>query len=52
MLLRNLNPLKVCNGSRLNITNLQNNLIETKILTGQYKGEEVMFSKIPLIPSD
>ena len=34
------------------ITNLQNNLIEAKILTGQYKGEEVMFPKIPLIPSD
>ena len=52
MLLRNLNPTKLCNGSRLIITNLQNNLIEAKILTGQYKGEEVMFPKIPLIPSD
>ena len=55
MLLRNLNPPKLCNGSRLIITNLQNNLIEAKILTGiiyQYKGEEVMFPKIPLIPSD
>ena len=52
MLLRNLNPPKLCNGSRLIITNLQHNLIEVKILTGQYKGEEVMFPKIPLIPSD
>ena len=52
MLLRNLNPTKLCNGSRLIITNLQNNLIEAKILTGQYNGEEVMFPKIPLIPSD
>ena len=52
MLLRHLNPPKLCNGSRLIITNLQNNLIEAKILTGQYKGEEVMFLKIPLIPSD
>ena len=52
MLLRNLNPTKLCNGSRLIITNLQNNLIEAKLLTGQYKGEEVMFPKIPLIPSD
>ena len=54
MLLRNLNPTKLCNGSRLIITNLQKllNLIEAKILTGQYKGEEVMFPKIPLIPSD
>ena len=34
------------------ITNLQNNLIEDKILTGQYKGEEVMFPKIPMIPSE
>ena len=51
MLLRNLNPNKLCNGSRLIITNLQNNLIEAKILTGQYKGEEVMFPKILLIPS-
>ena len=52
MLLRNLNPQKLCNGSRLIITILQNNLIEANILTGQYKGEEVMFPKIPLIPSD
>ena len=52
MLLRNLNPPKVCNGSILIITNLQNNLIEAKILTGQYKVEEVMFPKIPLTPSD
>ena len=52
MLLRNLNPPKLCNGSILIITNLQNNLIEAKILTSQYKGEEVMFPKIPLIPSD
>ena len=52
MLLRNLNPPKLCNGSRLIITNLHNNLIEAKILTGQYKGEEVMIPKIPLIPSD
>ena len=51
MLLINLNPHKLCNGSRLIITNLQNNLIEAKILTGQYKGEEVMFPKILLIPS-
>ena len=34
MLLGNLNPPKLCNGSRLIITNLQNNLIEAKILTG------------------
>ena len=27
-------------------------MIEAKILTGQYKGEEVMIPKIPLIPSD
>ena len=52
MLLRNLNTPKFCNGSRLIITNLQNNLIEAKILTVQYKGEEVMFPKIPLIHSD
>ena len=52
MLLRNLNPPKLCNRSRLIITNLQNNLIEAKILTGQYKGEEITIHKIPLIPSD
>ena len=52
MLLRNLNPPKLCNGYRLIITNLQNNLIEAKILKSQYKGEEVIFPKMPLIPSD
>ncbi|GFV81298.1 ATP-dependent DNA helicase [Trichonephila clavipes] len=52
MLLRNLNPSKLCNGTKLQVKNLHNNAIEATILTGKYKGEVVFISRIPLIPSD
>ena len=52
ILLRNLDPPRLCNGSRLLVTNLKNHIIEARILTGEYKGEQVMIPKIPLIPSD
>ncbi|GFW34954.1 ATP-dependent DNA helicase [Trichonephila clavipes] len=52
MLLRNLNPPKLCNGTKLQVKNLHNNVIEATILTGKYEGEVVFIPRIPLIPSD
>lgn len=52
MLLRNLNPPKLCNGTRLKITVLQKNVIEATVFTGCARGESVLIPRIPLIPSD
>jgi len=51
MLLRNLSPPKLCNGTRLRITDLQKNLIEAQIMTGFAKGESVFIPRILMIPS-
>lgn len=50
--LRNLNPPKLCNGTRLAVKRLQNNLIVATILIGKFKGEEVLIPRIPLITTD
>ena len=52
MVLRNLDPQKICNGTRLTIKNMSNNLLQATILTGKYSGEDVFIPRIPLIPSD
>ncbi|KAG2464048.1 PIF1 helicase, partial [Polypterus senegalus] len=52
MLLRNLQPPKLCNGTRLQVTCLQKNLIEATIFTGICSGERVCIPCIPVIPSD
>ncbi|GFY04395.1 ATP-dependent DNA helicase [Trichonephila clavipes] len=52
MLLRNLNPPKLCNSTKLQVKNLHNNVIEATILTGKYEAEVVFIPRIPLIPSD
>ncbi|XP_044591468.1 ATP-dependent DNA helicase RRM3-like [Cotesia glomerata] len=52
MLLRNLNPPKLCNDTRLQVKTLRKNLIEAIIFTGKYEGENVFIPRIPLIPSD
>lgn len=52
ILLRNLNPPKLCNGTRLRIVALHKNLIEATILTGCGKGENVLIPRIPIIPSN
>ena len=51
MLMRNLDPPKLCNGTRLKILKLHENVIEAKIIVGDYKGEEVFIPRIPLIPT-
>ncbi|XP_063904727.1 uncharacterized protein LOC135123780 [Zophobas morio] len=52
MLLRNLNPPKLCNGTRLQITALHRNVVEATIITGCAQGEKVFIPRIPLIPSE
>ncbi|KAJ8891752.1 hypothetical protein PR048_004305 [Dryococelus australis] len=50
MLLSNLNPPKLCNGSRLKVVALQKNIIKAKMLTGYGKGDTVFIPWIPIIP--
>jgi hypothetical protein len=53
MLLRNLNTRRgLCNGTRLVVEELKNNVIKAKILTGNSSGEQVLIPRIDLIPSD
>ncbi|EPB68564.1 hypothetical protein ANCCEY_12347 [Ancylostoma ceylanicum] len=52
MLLRNIDPPKLCNGTRLCVKRLLPNVIEATILTGKSKGEDVFIPRIPMIPTD
>ena len=52
MLLRNLDPPNLCNGTRLSVKKLSNNIIEATILTGPASGKDVFIPRIPVIPSD
>lgn len=52
MLLRNLIPPKLCNGTRLRVKTLHKNVIEVTIFPGCGMGETVFLIRIPLIPSD
>ncbi|XP_054723053.1 ATP-dependent DNA helicase PIF1-like [Uloborus diversus] len=52
MLLRNLDPPNLCNGTRMSIKKLHNNIIEATVLTGPAAGTDVLIPRIPIIPSD
>ncbi|XP_046666559.1 ATP-dependent DNA helicase pif1-like [Homalodisca vitripennis] len=52
ILLRNINPPRLCNGTRLSVKKMMNNVIEATILTGKFKGEDVLLPRIPMIPTD
>ena len=51
-MLQNINQPKLCNGPRLSVKKLMTNIIEAKILTGPFKGEDVLIPRIPMILSD
>lgn len=52
MLLRNLSPPNMCNGTRLLIKDLKDNLIVATILTGPAAGQLAHIPRIPMIPTD
>ncbi|GFX89533.1 ATP-dependent DNA helicase [Trichonephila clavipes] len=52
ILLRNINPPRLCNGTRLAVKKMMNDVIEAKILTRKFKGEDVLLPRIPMIPTD
>ncbi|GBL88272.1 hypothetical protein AVEN_222196-1 [Araneus ventricosus] len=52
ILLRNLDPPKVCNGTRLCVSKLMVNVIQATILTSNNEEESVFIPRIHLIPSD
>ncbi|XP_072398075.1 ATP-dependent DNA helicase PIF6-like [Diabrotica undecimpunctata] len=52
ILLRNLNPPQLCNGTRLVIKKISGNILEATILAGKFKGKVVLLPRIPMIPSD
>uniref|UniRef100_A0A0L8IDV1 ATP-dependent DNA helicase n=1 Tax=Octopus bimaculoides TaxID=37653 RepID=A0A0L8IDV1_OCTBM len=51
MLLRNLEPPRLCNGTRLVIKKMMSHVIEATILSGCGKGDDVFIPRIPLTPS-
>ena len=51
-MLRNINQPKLCNGTRLSVKKLMIIIIEAKILTGPFEGEDVLITRIPMIPTD
>lgn len=52
MLLRNLSPPSMCNGTRLLIKELKDNLIVATIMTGPAAGQLAHIPRIPMIPTD
>lgn len=52
ILLRNLNPPKLGNGTRLQIKTIHKHVIKACIFTGVNQGEIVFIRRITLIPSD
>jgi ATP-dependent DNA helicase PIF1 len=52
ILVRNINPPRLCNGTRLSVRNVMNNIIEATILNGKFKGEDVLLPRIPMIATD
>ena len=51
-MLRNIKQPKLCDGTRLSVKKLMTNIIEAKILTGLFKGEDTLILWISMIPTD
>ncbi|XP_075978675.1 NUBP iron-sulfur cluster assembly factor 1 isoform X1 [Anticarsia gemmatalis] len=49
MILRNLNPPRLCNGTRLAVKRLMSNLIEATIINGKYAGENYVTDNLSLM---
>lgn len=52
ILLRNIDPPRLCNGTRLVIKQLLGNVLQATIITGPFLGEDVLIPRIPMIPTD
>lgn len=53
MLLRNLSLRQgLCNGSRLEVTNLHRNCIQAKLICGSNAGDQVLIPRVKLSPND
>ncbi|GBP96626.1 ATP-dependent DNA helicase PIF6 [Eumeta japonica] len=52
ILLRNINPPRLCNGIRLSVKKMMNKVIEATILIEKFKDEDVLLPRIPMIPTD
>jgi ATP-dependent DNA helicase PIF1 len=52
ILLRNLNPPRLCNGTQLVIKKLMKNVIEAIILNDKFRVENILLPRIPIIPTD
>ena len=52
ILLRNLNPPQLCNGTRLTSTKLKKNINEATIVNDKFRGENVLLPRIPMILTD
>ena len=51
-MLRNINQPKLCEDTRLSVKKLMTNIIEAKVLTWPFKGEDILTPRIPMISTD
>ncbi len=50
MILRNIDPPAMCNGTRLIVSGLHPNVIEGELIMGPDRGKKVLIPRIPMIP--
>jgi len=50
-LLPNINPSRLCNGTRLTVGKMMNNIIDVTTINGNFKGD-VLLPRILMIPTD